>query len=104
MRALRLWSLPYFEKWLLLGVILGIVDVDLSPGRVAVSIEAAGLVDDSTGEGIYCAAASAAQATYVEVGGKPPEVAGMYAEPARPYVEEVKRSRWGAGCWGVSAP
>jgi len=28
----------------------------------------------------------------------------MYAELARPYVEEVKRSRWGAGCWGVSAP
>jgi len=28
----------------------------------------------------------------------------MYAELARPYVKEVKRSRWGAGCWGVSAP
>jgi len=25
MRALRLGSLPYFEKWLLLGVILGVV-------------------------------------------------------------------------------
>jgi hypothetical protein len=37
---------------------------------VAVSIEAVGLVDNSTGEGIYYAAAtgaSAAQATYVEV-------------------------------------
>jgi hypothetical protein len=46
------------------------VDADLSPGRVAVSIEAAGLVDDSTGEGIYYAdatGASAAQATYVKV-------------------------------------
>jgi flavin-dependent dehydrogenase len=46
------------------------VDADLSPGRWAVSIEAAGLVDDPTGEGIYHAdatGASAAQATYVEV-------------------------------------
>ena len=46
------------------------MDADLSPGRVAVSIEAAGLVDGSTGEGIYYAdatGASAAQATYVEV-------------------------------------
>jgi len=34
------------------------VDADLSPGRVAVSIEAAGLVDDSTGEGIYYADAT----------------------------------------------
>jgi flavin-dependent dehydrogenase len=37
---------------------------------VAVSIEAAGLVNDSTGAGIYytdAAGASAAQATYVEV-------------------------------------
>ena len=25
MRAFKLWSLPYFEKWLLLGVILGVV-------------------------------------------------------------------------------
>jgi flavin-dependent dehydrogenase len=53
-------------------------------------------VDDSTGEGIYYAdatGASAAQATYVEVGGRPAEAAGMYAELARPYVEEVKRSR-----------
>jgi flavin-dependent dehydrogenase len=46
------------------------VDTDLSPGCGVVSIEAAGLVDDSTGEGIYYAdatGASAAQATYVEV-------------------------------------
>jgi flavin-dependent dehydrogenase len=46
------------------------VDADLSPGRVAVSIEAAGLMDDLTGEGIYytdATSASAAQATYVEV-------------------------------------
>jgi flavin-dependent dehydrogenase len=46
------------------------VDADLSPGRVAVSIEAASLVDDSTGEGIYYAdatSASAVQTTYVEV-------------------------------------
>jgi hypothetical protein len=46
------------------------VDADLSPGRVAVSIEAAGLMDDLTGEGICytdAAGASAAQATYVEV-------------------------------------
>jgi hypothetical protein len=46
------------------------VDADLSPGRVATSIEAAGLVDNSTGEDIYYAdatGASAAQATYVEV-------------------------------------
>ena len=70
---------------------------------MAASIEAAGLVDDSTGEGIYYAAASAAQATYVEVGGRSAEAAGMYAELARPYVEKVKRSRWGAGRWGVSA-
>jgi hypothetical protein len=46
------------------------VDADLSPGRGGVSIEAAGLVDDPTGEVIYytdAAGASAAQATYVEV-------------------------------------
>jgi len=46
------------------------VDADLSLGRVAVSIEAVGLVGDSTGEGIYYAeatGASVAQATYVEV-------------------------------------
>jgi flavin-dependent dehydrogenase len=46
------------------------VDADLSPGRGVASIEAAGLVDVSTGEGIYYAdatGASAAQATYVEV-------------------------------------
>ncbi len=45
------------------------MDANLSPGRVAVSIEA-GLVDDSTGEGIYyadAAGASAAQAAYVKV-------------------------------------
>jgi hypothetical protein len=46
------------------------VDADLSPGREATSIETAGLMDDSTGEGIYYAnatGASAAQVTYVEV-------------------------------------
>jgi hypothetical protein len=45
------------------------VDADLSTGREAASIEA-GLVDDSTGEGIYyteATGASAAQTTYVEV-------------------------------------
>ncbi len=65
------------------------MDADLSPGRVATSIEAAGLVDDLTGEGIYytdATDASAAQATYVEVGGRPAEAAGMYAGLARPYV------------------
>ncbi len=75
---------------------MGIVDADLSPGREATSIEAAGLVDDSTGEGIYYAAATgalAAQATYVKVGDRPAEAAGMYAELARPYVKEDKRSR-----------
>ncbi len=72
------------------------MDADLSPGREATSIEAAGLVDDSTGEGIYytdAAGASAAQATYVEVWDRPAEAAGMYAGLARPYVKEVKRSR-----------
>jgi flavin-dependent dehydrogenase len=72
------------------------VDADLSPGYGATSIEAVGLVDDSTGEGIYytdATGASAAQATYVEVGGRPAEAAEMYAELARPYVKEVKRSR-----------
>jgi flavin-dependent dehydrogenase len=42
------------------------VDADLSTGREAASIEAAGLVDDSTGEGIYyteATGASAAQTT-----------------------------------------
>ncbi len=46
------------------------MDADLSPGREATSLEAVGLVDDSTGEGIYytdATGASAAQATYVEV-------------------------------------
>ena len=46
------------------------MDADLSLGLVAVSIEAAGLVNDSTGEDIYytdATDASAAQATYVEV-------------------------------------
>ena len=45
------------------------MDADLSPGCEADSIEAAGLVDDSTGEGIYytdAAGASAAQTTYVK--------------------------------------
>jgi len=63
---------------------------------VAVSIEAAGLVDDSTGEGIYYADAtsnSAVRTAYVEVLDRPAEAAGMYAGLARPYVEEVKRSR-----------
>jgi hypothetical protein len=53
-------------------------------------------VDDSTGEGIYYAdarGASAVQVAYVEVGGRPAEAAGMYAELARPYVKEVKKSR-----------
>jgi hypothetical protein len=72
------------------------VDADLSPGREVASIEAAGLVDDSTGEGIYytdATGASDAQATYVEVGGRPAEAAEMYAGRARPYVKEVERSR-----------
>lgn len=46
------------------------MDADLSPGREAPSIEAVGLVDDSTDEGIYytdATGASAAQAAYVEV-------------------------------------
>jgi hypothetical protein len=68
--GLQALVIPYFERRLLPGATLGIVDADLSPGRVAVSIEAAGLVDDSTGEGTYYTdgtGASAAQATYVEV-------------------------------------
>lgn len=68
--GLQALVVPYFEKRLLLGVTQGIVDADLSPGREAPSIEAVGLVDDSTGEGTYYAdttGASAAQATYVEV-------------------------------------
>jgi hypothetical protein len=68
--GLQALVVPYFERRHLLGVTLGIVDADLSPGREAVSIEAVGLVDDSTGEGIYytdATGASAAQATYVEV-------------------------------------
>ncbi len=71
------------------------MDANLSPGRVAVSIEA-GLVDDSTGEGIYytdATGAMAAQAAYVKVGGRTAEAAEMYAGLARPYVKEVKRSR-----------
>jgi hypothetical protein len=46
------------------------VDADLSPGREVAAIEAAGLVDDSTGEGIYytdATGASDAQTTYVKV-------------------------------------
>ncbi|NAZ32979.1 MAG: hypothetical protein GU356_09640 [Pyrobaculum sp.] len=72
------------------------MDADLSLGRGVASIEAAGLVDDSTGEGIYYAdatGASAAQVAYVEVRGRTAKVAGTYAGLARPYVEEVKRSR-----------
>ncbi len=72
------------------------MDANLSRGRGAVSIEAVSLVDNSTGEGIYysdATGASAAQATYVKVGDRPAEAAGMYAELARPYVKEVKRSR-----------
>jgi hypothetical protein len=68
--GLQALVVPYFERRLLLGVTLGIVDADLSPGREATSIEAAGLVGDSTGEGIYYAdgtGASDAQAAYVEV-------------------------------------
>ncbi len=68
--GLQALVVPYFERRLLLGVTLGIVDADLSPGREVASVEAAGLVDDSTGEGIYyadAAGASAAQATHVEV-------------------------------------
>ena len=87
---------PYFEKRLLLGVTLGIVDANLSPGREATSIEAAGLVNDSTGEDIYYTDAtsnSAVRTAYVEVLDRPAEAAGMYAELARPYVKDVKRSR-----------
>lgn len=70
----------------------------LGSGNVILAGEAAGLVDASTGEGIYYAVATgalAAQAAYValKVRGKPAEAAGIYAELARPYVEEVKRSR-----------
>jgi len=50
------------------------VDADLSPGRGVASIEAAGLVDDSTGESIYytdATDASAAQApTWKSEGGR----------------------------------
>jgi flavin-dependent dehydrogenase len=70
------------------------VDADLSPGRGVASIEAAGLVDDSTGEGIYYTDAAGASAVQTsESRGRPAEAAGMYAELARPYVKEVKRSR-----------
>ncbi len=66
--------------------------------NVLLAGEAAGFVDASTGEGIYYAIATgalAAQAAYValKVRGNPGEATAVYKELARPYVEEIKRSR-----------
>ncbi|MEL9989852.1 MAG: geranylgeranyl reductase family protein [Thermoproteus sp.] len=71
----------------------------LGAGNILLAGEAAGLVDASTGEGIYYAVATgalAAQAAYValKVLGKPAAAAEIYKQLARPYVEEVRRSRW----------
>jgi flavin-dependent dehydrogenase len=60
--------------------------------------EAAGLVDATTGEGIYYAVstgAAAAVAAYaaLKIYGKEKHAFGIYREMIRPYVEEIKKSR-----------
>ncbi len=67
-------------------------------GNVVLAGEAAGLVDASTGEGIYYAIATgalAAQAAYValKIRNNPHEAEAVYRELIKPYVEEIKRSR-----------
>ncbi|MGC8583716.1 MAG: geranylgeranyl reductase family protein [Thermoproteus sp.] len=70
----------------------------LGRGNVILAGEAAGFVDASTGEGIYYAVATgalAAQAAYValKVRNNPGEAEAVYRQLARPYVEEIRRSR-----------
>ncbi|MFB6490932.1 MAG: geranylgeranyl reductase family protein [Thermoproteus sp. AZ2] len=76
---------------------LGVVET-LGAGEVLLAGEAARLVDASTGEGIYYAVATgalAAQAAYIalKVLSRPRAAAEIYGGLARPFVEEVKRSR-----------
>ncbi len=70
----------------------------LGRGNVLLAGEAAGLVDATTGEGIYYAIASgaaAAVATYVglKVYGSERRVLPVYTQLVKPYVEEVKKTR-----------
>jgi geranylgeranyl reductase family protein len=66
--------------------------------NVLLAGEAAGLVDATTGEGIYYAVstgAAAAVAAYaaLKIYGKEKHAFGIYREMIRPYVEEIKKSR-----------
>lgn len=70
----------------------------LGRGNIILAGEAAGLVDATTGEGIYYAVASgaaAAVATYtaLKIWGREKYAVDMYKELVRPYVEEVKKTR-----------
>lgn len=76
---------------------LGSVE-SLGRENVLLAGEAAGLVDASTGEGIYYAVASGALAAFaayiaVKVRGRPREALSIYSELVKPYVDEVRRSR-----------
>ncbi|WP_193322545.1 geranylgeranyl reductase family protein [Pyrobaculum calidifontis] len=67
-------------------------------GNVILAGEAAGLVDATTGEGIYYAVASgalAALAAYaaLKIYGKGKYASQVYEELVKPYVEEVKKTR-----------
>ncbi len=66
--------------------------------NVLLAGEAAGLVDATTGEGIYYAISTgvaAAVATYIalKIHGNEKHAHGIYKEMIRPYVEEVKKTR-----------
>lgn len=76
---------------------MGVVK-SLGEGNVLLAGEAAGLVDASTGEGIYYAVASGALAALaafiaLKVRGRAKAAAEIYGELARPYAREVARSR-----------
>jgi len=67
--------------------------------NVLLAGEAAGLVDATTGEGIYYAistGAAAAVAAYIalRIYGNEKHAFEVYREMIRPYVEEVKKTRW----------
>jgi len=72
---------------------------ELGVRNILLAGEAAGLVDATTGEGIYYAVASgaaAATAAYIalKIHGHGKYAHGIYKELVKPYVEEVKKTRW----------
>lgn len=77
-----------------LGYIAG-----LGRRNVILAGEAAGFVDATTGEGIYYAIATGALAavaayTALKIYGNAKWTFDVYSELAKPYVEEVKKTRW----------